>query len=76
MKSAIWVEQREVVLPGKPLTSEAGAGGVVQAVRAVVNPDELGHKGPAYDLARLPEKKIVCGPRKWRTSHGYTTRGG
>src|SRR4029453_3507024 len=32
------------------------AGGVVQALRAVVNPDKLGHIGPVSDLARLPEK--------------------
>jgi len=29
-------------------------GGLVQAVRAVVNPDKLGHLGPVSDLARLP----------------------
>jgi hypothetical protein len=34
------------------------AGGVVQAIRAVVNPDKLGHIGPVSDLARLPEKKL------------------
>jgi hypothetical protein len=33
------------------------AGGLVQAIRAVVNPDELGHLGPVSDLARLPEKE-------------------
>src|SRR5690348_14160366 len=33
------------------------AGGVVQAIRAVVNPDKLGHLGPVSDLARLPEKE-------------------
>jgi RNA polymerase sigma-70 factor (TIGR02957 family) len=33
------------------------AGGVVQAIRAVVNPDKLGHIGPVSDVARLPEKK-------------------
>jgi hypothetical protein len=26
----------------------------VQAIRAVVNPDKLGHLGPVSDLARLP----------------------
>jgi hypothetical protein len=31
------------------------ADGVVQAIRAVVNPDKLGHIGPVSDLARLPE---------------------
>jgi RNA polymerase sigma-70 factor (ECF subfamily) len=31
-------------------------GGVVQAVRSVVNPDKLGHLGQVSDLARLPEK--------------------
>jgi len=30
------------------------AGGLVQAIRAVVNPDKLGHLGPVSDLARLP----------------------
>jgi ketosteroid isomerase-like protein len=32
------------------------ADGVVQAIRAVVNPDKLGHLGPVSDLARLPRK--------------------
>ena len=32
------------------------AAGVVQAIRAVVNPDKLGHLGPVSDLARLPRK--------------------
>jgi RNA polymerase sigma-70 factor (ECF subfamily) len=32
------------------------AGGVVQAVRSVVNPDKLHHLGPVSDLALLPEK--------------------
>ena len=32
------------------------AGGIVQTVRSVVNPDKLGHLGPVSDLARLPEK--------------------
>jgi RNA polymerase sigma-70 factor (TIGR02957 family) len=32
------------------------AGGMVQAIRAVVNPDKLGHLGPVSDLARLPRK--------------------
>jgi RNA polymerase sigma-70 factor (ECF subfamily) len=31
------------------------AGGMVQAIRAVVNPDKLGHIGPVSDLARRPE---------------------
>jgi RNA polymerase sigma-70 factor (ECF subfamily) len=30
------------------------AGGVVQTMRAVVNPDKLGHLGPVSDLALLP----------------------
>ncbi|MBO0815808.1 MAG: nuclear transport factor 2 family protein, partial [Actinobacteria bacterium] len=30
------------------------ADGMVQAIRAVVNPDKLGHLGPVSDLARLP----------------------
>jgi RNA polymerase sigma-70 factor (TIGR02957 family) len=33
------------------------AEGLVQAIRAVVNPDKLGHLGPVSDLARLPEKE-------------------
>ena len=32
------------------------ADGVVQAIRAVVNPDKLGHLGPVSDLARLPRR--------------------
>lgn len=32
------------------------ADGAVQALRAVVNPDKLGHLGPVSDVARLPEK--------------------
>ncbi|HEY1344205.1 MAG TPA: RNA polymerase sigma factor SigJ [Streptosporangiaceae bacterium] len=32
------------------------AGGVVQAIRGVVNPDKLGHLGPVSDVARLPER--------------------
>ena len=34
------------------------ADGVVQAIRAVVNPDKLGHIGPVSDVARLPEKQL------------------
>ena len=34
------------------------AGGAVQAIRAVVNPDKLGHIGPVSDVARLPEKEL------------------
>jgi RNA polymerase sigma factor (sigma-70 family) len=33
------------------------AGGVVQAIRAVVNPDKLRHIGPVSDVARLPQKE-------------------
>jgi RNA polymerase sigma factor (sigma-70 family) len=33
------------------------ADGVVQAIRAVVNPDKLGHIGPVSDVARRPEKE-------------------
>ena len=33
------------------------AGGVVQALHAVVNPDKLGHLGPVSDLARRPQKE-------------------
>jgi RNA polymerase sigma factor (sigma-70 family) len=32
------------------------AGGVVQAIRSVANPDKLGHLGPVSDLGRLPAK--------------------
>jgi len=31
------------------------ADGMIQAIRAVVNPDKLGHIGPVSDLARRPE---------------------
>jgi SnoaL-like domain len=34
------------------------ANGVVQAIRAVANPDKLGHIGPVSDVPRLPEKKL------------------
>jgi RNA polymerase sigma factor (sigma-70 family) len=37
------------------------AAGVVQAIRAVVNPDKLGHLGPVSDVARLPEKASARG---------------
>ena len=33
------------------------ADGVVQAIRAVVNPDKLGHIGPVSDVARRPTQK-------------------
>jgi ketosteroid isomerase-like protein len=33
------------------------ADGAVQAIRAVVNPEKLGHLGPVSDLARRPEKQ-------------------
>jgi len=33
------------------------ADGMVQAIRAVVNPDKLGHLGPVSDVARLPENE-------------------
>jgi RNA polymerase sigma-70 factor (TIGR02957 family) len=33
------------------------AEGMVQAIRAVVNPDKLSHIGPVSDMARLPEKE-------------------
>jgi len=33
------------------------ADGVVQAIRAVVNPEKLRHVGPVSDAARLPEKQ-------------------
>ena len=31
------------------------ADGVVETIRAVANPDKLGHIGPVSDMARLPE---------------------
>ena len=31
------------------------ADGVVQTIRAVANPDKLGHIGPVSDVARLPD---------------------
>jgi Sigma-70, region 4/SnoaL-like domain len=34
------------------------ADGVVQAIRAVVNPDKLRHIGPVSDVARLPENEL------------------
>ena len=34
------------------------AEGVIQAIRAVVNPDKLGHIGPVSDVARRPEKEL------------------
>ena len=34
------------------------ADGLVQAIRAVVNPDKLRHIGPVSDVARLPEKEL------------------
>jgi len=37
------------------------ADGMVQAIRAVVNPDKLGHIGPVSDLARLPEHESQAG---------------
>ncbi|HUA31435.1 MAG TPA: sigma-70 family RNA polymerase sigma factor [Streptosporangiaceae bacterium] len=33
------------------------ADGLIQAIRAVVNPDKLGHLGPVSDVARLPERE-------------------
>ena len=53
--------------PGAVLYAPAGrvvgvveldnADGLVQAIRAVANPDKLGHIGPVSDVARLPEKE-------------------
>jgi RNA polymerase sigma-70 factor (TIGR02957 family) len=40
------------------------AGGVVQSIHSVVNPDKLGHLGPVSDLARLPGKELPAGPRR------------
>jgi ketosteroid isomerase-like protein len=34
------------------------ADGVIQAIRAMVNPAKLGHLGPVSDVARLPEKEL------------------
>jgi hypothetical protein len=34
------------------------ADGAVQAIHAVVNPGQLGHIGPVFDVARLPEKEL------------------
>jgi hypothetical protein len=34
------------------------ADGVVQAIRAAVNPDKLRHIGPVSDVARLSEKEL------------------
>jgi RNA polymerase sigma-70 factor (ECF subfamily) len=34
------------------------ADGVVQTIRAVANPDKLGHIGPVSDLARLPDREL------------------
>jgi RNA polymerase sigma-70 factor (ECF subfamily) len=42
------------------------ADGVVQTIRAVVNPDKLGHLGPVSDVARLPEKKLARGDPRGR----------
>lgn len=39
-----------------PMFELGVADGVVRAVRAVVNPDKLGHIGPVSDVAQLPEK--------------------
>jgi RNA polymerase sigma-70 factor (ECF subfamily) len=36
------------------------AGGVVQAIRSVTNPDKLRHVGPVSDVARLPEKESAA----------------
>ena len=35
------------------------AGGTVQAIRSVVNPDKLGHLGPVSDVARLHRKELA-----------------
>jgi RNA polymerase sigma factor (sigma-70 family) len=43
------------------------ADGVVQAIRAVVNPDKLGHLGPVSDVARLPDKEV---PQRRRNTDG------
>jgi len=46
------------------------ADGVVQTIRAVVNPDKLGHLGPVSDVARLPEKKSARGSPATPTGPG------
>jgi hypothetical protein len=43
------------------------ADGVVQAIRAVVNPAKLGHIGPVSDVARPPENELP--------QHRYNTDG-
>jgi RNA polymerase sigma-70 factor (ECF subfamily) len=43
------------------------ADGVVQAIRAVVNPDKLGHLGPVSDLARLPAGRQTRNTEKEET---------
>src|ERR1039457_6190974 len=46
------------------------ADGVVQAIRAVVNPDKLRHIGPVSDAARLPEKELP--QHRYSTDEGGT----
>jgi hypothetical protein len=36
------------------------ADGMVQAIRAVANPDKLGHIGPASDLGATARERISC----------------
>jgi RNA polymerase sigma-70 factor (ECF subfamily) len=43
------------------------ADGVVQAIRAVVNPDKLGHIGPVSDLARLRTSRRTSRHREGET---------
>jgi RNA polymerase sigma-70 factor (ECF subfamily) len=51
------------------------ADGVVQAIRAVVNPDKLGHLGPVSDVARLPEKGSARGVPAARQGPGKRSGG-
>ncbi len=52
------------------------ADGVVQAIRAVVNPDKLRHIGPVSDVARLPEKELPQPNDQPRRHHDDPDAGG
>jgi RNA polymerase sigma-70 factor (ECF subfamily) len=52
---AVWYDAEGLVLSVVELDV---AGGVVQAIHGVVDPDKLGHLGPVSDVARLPEKEL------------------
>jgi RNA polymerase sigma factor (sigma-70 family) len=56
-------------------------GGVVRAIRSVVNPDKLGHLGPVSDVARLGGRKAAGagelpgdGRRRLSSGHGTPRR--